>query len=97
MVGSIDPSLCPLSWKDYLENVRKAVSIIHRSSLPEDTKETIYELLEVEDISGFPTPEIRDWKDALEYSTVLIPEHASVPEVAHYHNTIELLARGRLR
>lgn len=97
MVGSEDPSICPLSWKDYLENVREAVGIIHRSSLPEDTKETLYELLDVDDISGYPTPVINDWNDALEYSTVLIPEHASVPEVAHYHSTIELLARGRLR
>lgn len=94
MISSLEPSICPFSWESYQENVREALDLIRDSALPDDTKEKIYELITVEDITGFPTPSIKGWGDAIEYADLLIPEQASVPEADLFVDTLRQLARG---
>lgn len=100
MISSLEPSICPFSWKSYQENVREALDIIRDSALPDETKEKIYELIEVEDFMGFPVPDgkvgpsLKTWDDALKNSGVLIPEQASVPEADLFVDTLRQLSRG---
>ena len=96
MVDNIDCSICPISWESYQENVKEALKLIAESDLPNDIKETIYELIELEDVMGFPKIQIKNWKDTLELSNIILPENCSVPEVMFFHNALKLLADGKL-
>ena len=97
-------SLCPVNWSEYQDKVGEALGIIFDSDLPEDTKENIRELIEVERIMGFPDPDpatavpiagVRTWADSLKYVDALAPANASVAEVEWLREQVEKLAKGK--
>ena len=89
-----EASICPLPWNQIQENLNQAVMIIEKLDIPDEKKEDLYELLNVDDIMGYPAPNIKYWGDAKQYAHLLIPDTASVPEADFFLDAIEKLRKG---
>lgn len=94
MIRDTEATICPINWSDYRRNVRAAIDIICGLQVPDNIKERLYALLEVEDFSGWRTPEILSWNVALHYAHLLVPGNASVPEVDKFEQTLTELSVG---
>ena len=93
MVGEM--SICPINWGEYYTNVENALRIINDSSLDEKTKDTLEDLLRIDDISGYQTPVLTSWQDTVDNIDGICPPNASVSEVDWLRGQAEKLAKGK--
>ena len=95
-MGDTEASICPLPWSQIQENLDRAGMIIEKLDIPDEQKEALYELLNVDDITGYPAPNIKYWEDTKKYAHLLIPDTASVPEADFFLDAIEKLRKGAI-
>lgn len=88
-------SICPIQWSEYYANVEKALRIINDSSLDEKTKDTLEDLLRIDDISGYQKPVFTSWQDTVDNIDGICPPNASVSEVDWLRKQAEKLAKGK--
>lgn len=88
-------SICPIQWNEYYANVENALRIINDSSLDEKTKDTLEDLLRIDDISGYQNPVFTSWQDTVDNIDGICPPNASVSEVDWLREQAEKLAKGK--
>lgn len=87
-------SICPIQWNEYYANVENALRIINDSSLDEKTKDTLEDLLRIDDISGYQKPVFTSWQDTVDNIDGICPPNASVSEVDWLRAQAEKIAKG---
>ena len=92
----LEASICPLPWSQIQENLDAALEIIKKLAIPEEAKEQLYELLTVDDITGWPEPKIETWHDSEKYAYLLVPPGASWPQRDFLVESIQKLERGEI-
>lgn len=93
---AVEASICPLPWPQIQQNLDRAVMIIKELDIPDEKKEELYEILTVDDVTGYPAPSIKYWGDAEQYAHLLVPATASVPEADFFFDAIEKLRKGTI-
>ena len=92
----LEASICPLPWSQIQDNLNEALRIIEKLVITDDEKEKLYELLTVDDISGWPDPKIETWHDSAKYAYLLVPTGASWPQRDFLVESIQKLERGEI-
>lgn len=87
-------SICPIQWNEYYAKVENALRIINDSSLDEKTKDTLEDLLRIDDISGYQKPVITSWQDTVDNIDGICPPNASVSEVDWLRAQADKIAKG---
>lgn len=87
-------SICPIQWNEYYAKVENALRIINDSSLDEKTKDTLEDLLRIDDISGYQNPVFNSWQDTIDNIDGICPPNASVSEVDWLRAQADKIAKG---